>query len=89
MVTNRFADSCLVFSLEAVDHALRGTLPRPARKTRPHVSSSNRRLRTWIPPRSSAEPSTDPGWTPLFLTAGALVLEIAGANSQGALVTGE
>jgi rifampicin phosphotransferase len=29
-------------------------------------------------------PSTDPGWTPLFLTAGGLVTEIGGANSHGA-----
>ncbi|MFB6672078.1 PEP-utilizing enzyme [Streptomyces sp. NPDC056390] len=31
-------------------------------------------------------PSTDPGWTPLFLTAGGLVMEMGGANSHGAVV---
>jgi rifampicin phosphotransferase len=34
-------------------------------------------------------PSTDPGWTPLFLTAGALVMEMGGANSHGAVVARE
>src|SRR5262249_39460487 len=31
-------------------------------------------------------PSTDPGWTPLFLTAGGLVMEMGGAMSHGAVV---
>jgi phosphohistidine swiveling domain-containing protein len=30
-------------------------------------------------------PSTDPGWTALFLTAGGLVMEMGGANSHGAV----
>jgi len=34
-------------------------------------------------------PSTDPGWTPLFLTAGALVMEMGGPNSHGAVVARE
>ncbi|WNV83626.1 PEP/pyruvate-binding domain-containing protein [Umezawaea sp. Da 62-37] len=34
-------------------------------------------------------PSTDPGWTPLFLTAGGLVVEMGGANSHGAVVARE
>ncbi len=36
-----------------------------------------------------APPSTDPGWTPLFLTAGGLVMEMGGANSHGAVVARE
>ena len=36
-----------------------------------------------------AAPSTDPGWTPLFLTAGGLVMEMGGANSHGAVVARE
>lgn len=32
---------------------------------------------------------TDPGWTPLFLTAGALVMEIGGIMSHGAVVARE
>jgi phosphohistidine swiveling domain-containing protein len=34
-------------------------------------------------------PSTDPGWTPLFLTAAGLVMEMGGANSHGAVVARE
>lgn len=34
-------------------------------------------------------PFTDPGWTPLFLTAGALVMEIGGIMSHGAVVARE
>ena len=34
-------------------------------------------------------PATDPGWTPLFLTAGALVMEMGGMMSHGAVVARE
>ena len=34
-------------------------------------------------------PSTDPGWTPLLLTAGALVMEMGGVISHGAVVARE
>jgi pyruvate,water dikinase len=34
-------------------------------------------------------PSTDPGWTPLFLTAGGLVMAMGGAMSHGAIVARE
>jgi pyruvate,water dikinase len=34
-------------------------------------------------------PSTDPGWTPLFMTAGGLVMEMGGAMSHGAVVARE
>ncbi len=33
--------------------------------------------------------STDPGWTPLFLQAGALVMETGGAVSHGSMVARE
>jgi len=33
--------------------------------------------------------STDPGWMPLFLTAGGLVVEMGGMMSHGAVVAGE
>ncbi|MFH5879667.1 PEP-utilizing enzyme [Arthrobacter sp. NA-172] len=36
-----------------------------------------------------AAPSTDPGWTPLFLTAAGLVMEMGGPNSHGAVVARE
>jgi rifampicin phosphotransferase len=48
------------------------------------------------PTRASLEPgeilvapSTDPGWTPLFLTAGGLVMEMGGPMSHGAIVARE
>lgn len=34
-------------------------------------------------------PSTDPGWTPLFLSAGGLVMETGGVMSHGAIVARE
>jgi pyruvate,water dikinase len=34
-------------------------------------------------------PSTDPGWTPLFMTAGALVMEMGGMMSHGSVVARE
>ena len=34
-------------------------------------------------------PTTDPGWTPLFLTAGGLVMEMGGAMAHGAIVARE
>jgi pyruvate,water dikinase len=34
-------------------------------------------------------PSTDPGWTPLFLRAKALVMEVGGYLSHGAIVARE
>jgi phosphohistidine swiveling domain-containing protein len=34
-------------------------------------------------------PSTDPGWTPLFFTAGGLVMEMGGPMSHGAIVARE
>jgi pyruvate,water dikinase len=34
-------------------------------------------------------PSTDPAWTPLFLKAGALVMETGGYLSHGAIVARE
>ena len=34
-------------------------------------------------------PSTDPGWTPLFLNASGLVMEVGGAMAHGAIVARE
>jgi len=34
-------------------------------------------------------PATDPGWTPLFLRASALVMEMGGMMSHGAVVVRE
>ena len=34
-------------------------------------------------------PTTDPGWTPLFLTAAGVILEVGGTASHGAVVARE
>lgn len=50
------------------------------------TSPVNARLR---PGEVLVAATTDPGWTPLFLTAGALVMEVGGIVSHGALVARE
>ena len=42
-----------------------------------------------LPGEILVAPSTDPGWTPLFLTAAGLVMEMGGAMSHGAVVARE
>ena len=42
-----------------------------------------------LPGEILVAPSTDPGWTPLFLIAGALVMETGGAMAHGAIVARE
>ncbi len=42
-----------------------------------------------VPGEILVAPSTDPGWTPLFLTAGGLVMEMGGSMSHGAIVARE
>lgn len=42
-----------------------------------------------LPGEILVAPSTDPGWTPLFLTAGGLVMEMGGAMAHGAIVARE
>ncbi len=42
-----------------------------------------------LPGEILVAPSTDPGWTPLFLTAGGLVMETGGAMAHGAIVARE
>ena len=60
-----------------------GTLTAPARVI---LSPEGARLE---PGEILVAPSTDPGWTPLFLTAGALVMEMGGMMSHGAVVARE
>jgi pyruvate,water dikinase len=42
-----------------------------------------------VPGEILVAPSTDPGWTPLFLTAAGLVMEVGGAMAHGAIVARE
>ena len=73
----------------ATDGAIRGTPASPgiARGTA-HVIRSPVGARL-EPGEVLVAPSTDPGWTPLFLTAGALVMEMGGMMSHGAVVARE
>jgi phosphohistidine swiveling domain-containing protein len=71
------------------DGALRGTPASPGAVTaeaRVILDPSGARLE---PGEILVAPSTDPGWTPLFLTAGGLVMEMGGAMSHGAVVARE
>jgi pyruvate,water dikinase len=76
--------------LDAVaDGALRGTPASPGTvtaKARVILDPTGARLE---PGEILVAPSTDPGWTPLFLTAGGLVMEMGGAMSHGAVVARE
>jgi phosphohistidine swiveling domain-containing protein len=74
---------------EAGDALLRGTPASPGRVTGvarvildPHAAQLTHG-------EILVAPSTDPGWTPLFLTAGGLVMETGGAMSHGAIVARE
>jgi pyruvate,water dikinase len=73
----------------ATDGALRGT-PASAgtvsAKARVILDPTGARLE---PGEILVAPSTDPGWTPHFMTAGGLVMEMGGAMSHGAVVARE
>ena len=73
----------------ATDGAIRGTPASPG-----IARGSARVIRSPVgarlePGEVLVAPSTDPGWTPLFLTAGALVMEMGGMMSHGAVVARE
>jgi phosphoenolpyruvate synthase/pyruvate phosphate dikinase len=74
---------------ETAEGALRGTAASPgmvSAEARVILDPSSAVLE---PGEILVAPSTDPGWTPLFLTAGALVMEMGGAMSHGAVVARE
>lgn len=71
------------------DETLRGIAASPGRITgRAHVilDPAGARLEQG---EILVAPSTDPGWTPLFLTASALVMEMGGPMSHGSVVARE
>jgi pyruvate,water dikinase len=71
------------------DGALRGSPASPGTVTAvARVVRSPHRARL-EPGEILVAPSTDPGWTPLFLTAGGLVMEMGGMMSHGAVVARE
>jgi pyruvate,water dikinase len=72
-----------------IEGALRGSPASPGT-----VTAAARVIRTpqgahLEPGEILVAPSTDPGWTPLFLTAGGLVMEMGGMMSHGAVVARE
>jgi pyruvate,water dikinase len=78
MITTDAPDGALVGSPASV-----GTVTGPARVI---TDPSGAHL---DPGEILVAPSTDPGWTPLFLTAGGLVMEMGGSMSHGSVVARE
>jgi pyruvate,water dikinase len=75
--------------VEVVEGALHGSPASPGAatgKARVILSPRGAHLE---PGEILVAPSTDPGWTPLFLTAGGLVMEMGGMMSHGAVVARE
>ncbi len=82
-------DAEAAFAPPATAGALRGTPASPGTArgvARVIRSPAGARLE---PGEVLVAPSTDPGWTPLFLTASALVMEMGGMMSHGAVVARE
>jgi pyruvate,water dikinase len=82
-------DAEAAFAAPAADGAIRGTPASPGTaRGVAHVmlSPAGARLE---PGEVLVAPATDPGWTPLFLTASALVMEMGGMMSHGAVVARE
>jgi pyruvate,water dikinase len=73
----------------SADHVLRGTAASPGRVTAPARVILDPHAAQLAQGEILVAPSTDPGWTPLFLTAGGLVMETGGAMSHGAIVARE
>lgn len=76
-------------AVAAADGSLRGTPASPGAVTSAARVVLNPADAHLEPGEILVAPSTDPGWTPLFLTAGGLVMEMGGANSHGAVVARE
>ena len=82
-------DAEAAFASPAADGAISGTPASPGiARGVAHVmlSPAGARLE---PGEVLVAPATDPGWTPLFLTASALVMEMGGMMSHGAVVARE
>ncbi len=74
---------------ELAEGTIKGTPASPGRVTaqaRVILEPTGARLE---PGEVLVAPSTDPGWTPLFLTAAGLVMEMGGTMSHGAVVARE
>jgi pyruvate,water dikinase len=73
----------------SADQMLRGTAASPGRVTAPARVILDPHTAQLAQGEILVAPATDPGWTPLFLTAGGLVMETGGAMSHGAIVARE
>lgn len=85
----RWSEDRRICSTSTADALLRGTPASAGRVTaqaRMILEPTGARL---SPGEILVAPSTDPGWTPLFLTASGLVMEMGGAMSHGAVVARE
>lgn len=75
--------------LPAPEGGLRGSAASPGTVTAPARVVRSPQGVQLEPGEILVAPSTDPGWTPLFLTAGGLVMEMGGMMSHGAVVARE
>ena len=75
--------------VEVTEGALRGSPASPGAVTGTARVILSPRGAHLEPGEILVAPSTDPGWTPLFLTAGGLVMEMGGMMSHGAVVARE
>jgi pyruvate,water dikinase len=75
--------------VEVVEGALHGSPASPGAATGKARVILSPRGAYLEPGEILVAPSTDPGWTPLFLTAGGLVMEMGGMMSHGAVVARE
>jgi phosphohistidine swiveling domain-containing protein len=74
---------------EAGQDALQGTPASPGVVTAPARVILDPHGAHLEPGEILVAPTTDPGWTPLFLNAGGLVMEMGGAMSHGVIVARE
>jgi pyruvate,water dikinase len=73
----------------SADRLLRGTPASPGQATGPARVIHDPYAAQLAHGEILVAPSTDPGWTPLFLTVGGLVMEMGGTMSHGAIVARE
>ncbi|GCE07707.1 PEP/pyruvate-binding domain-containing protein [Dictyobacter aurantiacus] len=82
-------EPALVRPSEREGAALRGTPASPGRVTAPARVILDPEAAQLAAGEILVAPSTDPGWTPLFLKAAGLVMEAGGAMAHGAIVARE
>jgi pyruvate,water dikinase len=76
-------------NITSAHETLQGTPASPGVVTAPARVVLDPHTARLAPGEILVAPSTDPGWTPLFLIAGGLVMEMGGAMAHGAIVARE